>query len=192
MMIISWFLAAFVAFVPNFTAAVVTPAGNTFGSTAFLTPTLALTAQHVAGKELDIAFIQCGPEVLPGVVIKSSIAVDLALVQLLRPCTAVDSIRILTEDPPENAELTIQGYPAGGPRKTTHASVAGYEKITYEDGYSRFVMMLDGRVTGGNSGGPVIYEGGLAGIVSAGLCYSKSACYGAAIPASVIQNFLGM
>lgn len=184
-------LTAFLFTTPNFVAPVRTIGGDTFGSTALLKPDLAITAQHVAGRYLDIMFIRCGDTVIPGMVVKSSFEYDLALVHLIRPCTAVDTLPLMIEDVPEGAPVLIQGYPAGGPRKTTHAAVAGYEWILYEDGLKRYVQMLDGQVTGGNSGGPVIFNGKLAGIISAGLCYSVSACYGAAIPASEILKFIG-
>ena len=186
-------LLALLLSAPNYTLPVLVEDGSTIASAALLAPSIALTAEHAVKGLYAKVIVQCGEEQIVGFSVKTSVVADLALVMLSRPCYAVATVEVATGDPEEGDFVLIQGYPAGGPRKSTGAVVSGYERVPYQDGYRRHVMMLDGRVTGGNSGGPVLAKNGtLVGIVSAGICYSVSACYGAAIPASDIRIFLGL
>ncbi len=177
---------------PNFTLPILGGDGRTIASAALLNPIFALTAQHATDGLGKPVFLRCGDGETIGFVVKESTVADLALIKLEEPCLRVDTVTLATRNPLEATWVLIQGYPAGGARKATSALVSSYERVLYQDGYRRHVMLLDGRVTGGNSGGPVLAKGILVGIISAGICYSVSACYGAAIPISDIRKFLGM
>jgi S1-C subfamily serine protease len=183
---------------PNYSVPILDLEGDTVASAALLSPTHALTAAHAVEGLYEPVFMRCGKELMFGIVTKFDAAADLAVVDTLIPCNSVTVLAIASTNPDEGTRIVVQGYPAGGPRRTTSGVVSGYDKITFEDRSSkpRPVMISDVLIAGGNSGGPAVANNVLVGIVQAKICFGTPrglvpACYSILAPPSLIRSFLG-
>lgn len=189
------FLLASVAIsLANHTLPVIDRNERVIATATLLTPALALTAAHAVAEQNSLAFLRCGSLLTPAVVVKTSAAVDLALVALTFECLDVKPLDLATAEPDEGETFLVQGYPGGRSRKTISATVSSYDELAGESGAPPCkVMMFDARIVGGNSGGPGIYRGRLVGIVSGYFVFtvgSQRVSYGILIPLSVILAFL--
>ena len=154
-----------------------------------------LTAAHAMAPTTKI---MCGTDIVDVRIIKISMVIDLALLELATPCTAVDTTALAAGQPEEGAALIIQGHPGGGPtRKTLHGYEAPYDDITTPTSVHHS-MIMDARIHGGSSGGPVLNKHGeLVGIVQGKLCLGRNlpdrqppTCFGTAILLDTIKAFL--
>lgn len=183
----------------------ITESGSTVASAALLTPWLALTANHAVPATPDdggyaVTVMRCGEQLIAGVVTKRLAIVDLALVELAQQCTSVDVTPLADANAEEGASLAWQGYPNGGPRKVMRGTAAGYQVEEYGPNDHRFVLIVDGRMIPGHSGGPVLNDSGLlVGIVSGTLCFGgkvpggmPAQCVGIVVPLSVIKAFIAI
>lgn len=183
---------------PNYSVPVLDLEGDTIGSAALLTESTFLTAAHVVDGLHEPVFMKCGKDLIFGFVSKIDVYADLALVNTLIPCKTVTVLTVAGKNPEEGTRIIVQGYPAGGPRRTTAGVVSGYDQIVFEDRSSkgRPVMISDVLIAGGNSGGPAVANNVLVGIVQAKICFGTPrglvpACYSILAPPSLILGFLG-
>lgn len=182
---------------PNYTVPILDLEGDTVASAALLSPTQALTAAHAVDGLHQPVFMKCGKELIFGFVSQLDVYADLALIKTLIPCRTVTVLTLAKDNPEEGTQIMIQGYPAGGPRRTTTGVVSGYDRLVFEDRdpRSRFIMISDVLIAGGNSGGPAIANNVLVGIVQAKMCFNTPrglvpACYAILAPPSLIRAFL--
>jgi S1-C subfamily serine protease len=187
-------VASFAISLANHTLPVVNRSERVVATATLLTPNWALTAAHAVADQGAVAFLRCGTLLTPAVVARKKAEVDLALIQLVFPCEAVKSLELADVEPDEGEAFLVQGYPAGGPRRTLSATVSSYDELAPTDGFpTRKVMLFDGHIIGGNSGGPGVYKGKLIGIVSGYFTYivgTQTMTYGILIPLSVVRAFL--
>lgn len=186
--------AAFAA-APVYTVPVLDLEGDTICSAALLSPTTALTAAHCVDSAFAPVLMKCGKEFTFGLVTKYSVEDDLAVVDTFMPCEAATVLKVAEKDPDEGTDILVQGHPGGGPRTTTAGVVSRYDYIVWPRLPPRYVMISDATVSGGNSGGPAIINGTLAGICQAKLCLNSPAgivpsCYSIFAPPSLIRKFL--
>lgn len=161
---------------------------DAIGSASLLGPQLALTAAHVITKTDNV--VACMNGYIRAKLSKFDVKSDLATLVLERPCSGVDISPLAAKDADAGVSVTIQGYPNGA-RRTNAALVADYAELS-GSAATRTYMLFDGKVEGGNSGGPVLNrQGELVGMVQGKICYNRgdSVCYGAAIPLKTIRKF---
>lgn len=187
-------VASFAISLANHTLPIVNRQERVIATATLLTPNFALTAAHAVADKNSLSFLRCGDSLTPGVVVKTNPAVDLALIQLVFECVNVKPIEMADFEPEEGEQFLVQGYPGGGARKTLQATVSSYDELAEKSGAPPCkVMMFDGHIIGGNSGGPGIYKGQLVGIVSGYFVYTvgdHKVTYGILIPLSVVLTFL--
>ena len=178
---------------PNRSLALLAPSGNAGASAVLLGPEAVLTAAH-AVREVTPLFV-CGKERIKGSLVRLDALADLALLALEKPCNQVDVTPMASVQEPDGAPVYTQGYPGTNARHTSAGIVASHEVI--ESVPPRLYMVMDVRISAGNSGGPVINSAGLlVGIVHGKICFSPegpgmaATCYGLAVPITVIKDFL--
>lgn len=170
--------------------------GHNVAAGALLTPTTVLTAAHVIDKGQRTATVGCAGAAIEALVANISRSIDLALLHLTQPCYAVELTAISPIRADEGTLVMWQGYPGGDGRKTMRGSVSSYELVDWGTGGKsdiRFVMVLDGRVIPGHSGGPVLAGDSmlLVGIVVGVQCYNSTPqCVGVAVPRDIVYRFL--
>lgn len=86
--------------------------------------------------------------------------------------------------------LTVYGYPLGGDKlSTTRGIVSRMEHNTYTLTNQKFLIgQTDAAINSGNSGGPVLSNGRVAGVAFAGLTQADNIGY--FIPVNILNNFL--
>jgi S1-C subfamily serine protease len=161
-----------------------------------LSEVAALTSAHAVDASLQE--FACGNEVVKGKIARLDMKADLAIFALERPCKKVDISKLGSITEAEGNQIAIQGFPGSNVRRTTSGVVADYEVIGGPP-VPRLYMVMDLRVSGGNSGGPVLNtKGELVGVVQGKICYNVAqpgdgvvpTCYGLAIPLVTIKAFL--
>jgi hypothetical protein len=186
-------VASFAISLANHTLPVINREERVIATATLLAPSWALTAAHAVADRGSLAFVRCGNALTPALVVKTKADVDLALLELVYQCLSVQPIGLSDVDPEEGEPFVIQGYPGGRSLKTNSALVSSYDQLAETGLPPCRVMMFDGRVVGGNSGGPGVYHGKLVGIVSGYFVYSvgtQKVTFGILIPISVINRFL--
>lgn len=149
-----------------------------------------LTANHVAEGFGSTVTIMCGSAPIDGITMAVSPKLDLAIVALAEPCRQHPIGRLAKHNPRIGSRITLVGFPAGMFRMATQGIVSAYESIEYSAD-RKYSLITDATVFGGNSGGPVFdSQHRIVGIVSAGYCLGRGACYGVIVPISSIQAFL--
>ena len=116
---------------------------------------------------------------------------DLALLGVDEPAFFRDAKCIpLGELPALGDPVTVLGFPIGGERlSVTEGVVSRLELTTYaQNERDLLTVQIDAAVNSGNSGGPVIQDGRLAGIAFQALDDAQNIGY--VIPAPVVQHFL--
>lgn len=149
-----------------------------------------LTANHVAEGTGSSVTVLCGNEYIDGIATDVSPKYDLALVELAADCRQHPKARLAQRDPAVGSRIRIVGYPAGMFRMVTTGLVSAYHGIEYRSDV-KHSLVTDATLYGGNSGGPVFDDKHrVVGIVSAGYCLGRGACFGVIVPLSSIQAFL--
>ncbi len=101
----------------------------------------------------------------------------------IKPIPLADSL------PPLKSKINIMGYPTGGDTISfTEGVVSRIELAAYNYGTAALRIQVDAAVNPGNSGGPGIIEGKVAGIVLSVLKEAENIGY--LIPAEVVRHFL--
>ena len=156
-----------------------------------LSKRLLVTNHHVVD-DGETVVVQCGDDVLPGMVLGVSKTDDLALIALSRECaSAVPSE--LGDELDLGERVWVVGFPL---REFAVKSgiVTRYRQIRNSENNALRAGLTDGQVLPGNSGGPVLDSAGrLVGIAVGRLCVQLAdgaSCEGAFIPAETIRAFL--
>ena len=116
---------------------------------------------------------------------------DLALVEIEDKSFFNGTVPLKMGTLPEIQEkLTVYGYPLGGDKlSTTQGIVSRMEHNTYTLTNRKFLIgQTDAAINSGNSGGPVVSKGKVAGVAFAGLNSADNIGY--FIPVNILNNFL--
>lgn len=116
---------------------------------------------------------------------------DLALVEIEDKSFFNGTVPLKLGTLPEIQEkLTVYGYPLGGDKlSTTQGIVSRMEHNTYTLTNRKFLIgQTDAAINSGNSGGPVVSKGKVAGVAFAGLNSADNIGY--FIPVNILNNFL--
>jgi S1-C subfamily serine protease len=116
---------------------------------------------------------------------------DLAVLKLEAPQDLGDVKALaFTESLPKlKSKVTVMGYPTGGDALSlTEGVVSRVEFASYAYGTAALRIQVDAAVNPGNSGGPGIIDGKVAGLVFSGLREAENIGY--LIPAEVVRHFL--
>lgn len=116
---------------------------------------------------------------------------DLALVEIEDKSFFKGTVPLKLGTLPEIQEkLTVYGYPLGGDKlSTTQGIVSRMEHNTYTLTNRKFLIgQTDAAINSGNSGGPVVSKGKVAGVAFAGLNSADNIGY--FIPVNILNNFL--
>ena len=116
---------------------------------------------------------------------------DLALVEIEDKSFFKGTVPLKLGTLPEIQEkLTVYGYPLGGDKlSTTQGIVSRMEHNTYTLTHRKFLIgQTDAAINSGNSGGPVVSKGKVAGVAFAGLNSADNIGY--FIPVNILNNFL--
>lgn len=118
---------------------------------------------------------------------------DLALVEVIDPDFFADTsqLEFHREIPPLGSLVEAYGFPAGGRRITvTRGIVSRVDYALYNHSARDYhlIVQIDAAVNPGNSGGPVLRDGKIVGIVFQGVQPSENV--GHVIPITVIDHFL--
>lgn len=92
--------------------------------------------------------------------------------------------------PKQGDTVNVYGFPVGGEELSrTKGVVSRVEVSTYFHSYKSFLnMQIDAPLNSGNSGGPVIKDGRIAGVAFQN--YNNAESIGYAIPTEIIRHFL--
>jgi S1-C subfamily serine protease len=128
-----------------------------------------LTNAHVVMFASEI-FVQLrqGGDQLTAKTVAISPGIDLALVELVDPAAIKDLAPVpLAEALPEvKSKVSVFGYPTGGDdQSVTDGIVSRIEFTNYNFGTSGLRVQVDAALNPGNSGGPAIQDGKIAGLV---------------------------
>ena len=116
---------------------------------------------------------------------------DLALVEIEDKSFFKGTVPLKLGTLPEIQEkLTVYGYPLGGDKlSTTQGIVSRMEHNTYTLTNRKFLIgQTDAAINSGNSGGPAVSKGKVAGVAFAGLNSADNIGY--FIPVNILNNFL--
>ena len=140
-----------------------------------------LTAHHVIDGQPPFVALLHGDQVLPAMVLGSDPAVDMALLEAVRPDSASDIPAVAMRNPaPADVGSPVQlvGYPQGGPLTVSYG---GLVSRVWED-----EILTTASAAGGNSGGPMFDAcGEVLGVLWAGSPDSNFSHSSAAVQAAI-------
>jgi S1-C subfamily serine protease len=117
--------------------------------------------------------------------------VDLALLTVDNPDFFDNTPFVPLADLPEiQQEVMVMGFPIGGDTLSMTAGIVSrIEHQRYvHSGMNFLAIQLDAAINSGNSGGPVLTQHGLVGVVMQSLEYSENIGY--VVPVPLVQHFL--
>ena len=143
--------------------------GGAIGTGFLLSPRLVATVEHVVDGATVINLKSAGKVVAHGTVIGDDSARDLALIRSSAPITGFH-FKLATRAPELGEDVSALGFPLGLPLTVTRGSVSGSGRTVPIDGLKRRnLIQTDAAVNPGNSGGPLITDGGaVVGLVDLG------------------------
>jgi S1-C subfamily serine protease len=116
---------------------------------------------------------------------------DLAVVELVDPAPLQDvkPVSLADELPQSKSQISVYGYPTGGDDlSVTDGIVSRIEFASYNYGTAGVRVQVDAALNPGNSGGPAIQDGKIAGLVFSKIQEAENIGY--LIPPEEIQAFL--
>jgi serine protease Do len=145
---------------------VTTCESSSTGSGFLIAPDLVVTAAHVVADASAIG-VSTSQGNAPASVLGINVLADLALVQTSRPFDG-HLFGFEPVDPPLGTEVAALGYPLGAPLGFTKGTVSGVNReFPSNSGTMQNIIQTDAAINHGNSGGPLLTQGGLvAGVVS--------------------------
>ncbi len=117
--------------------------------------------------------------------------IDLALVELDDPKALADvaPVSLADELPQPKSRISVYGFPTGGDDlSVTDGIVSRIEFTSYNYGAAGVRVQVDAALNPGNSGGPAIQDGKIAGLVFSKIQEAENIGY--LIPPEEIQSFL--
>jgi S1-C subfamily serine protease len=151
-----------------------------------------ITNAHVVS---DHTFIQVRlsghPDKYTARVVDVAHEVDLALLTVDNPDFFDNTPFVPLADLPEiQQEVMVMGFPLGGDTLSMTAGIVSrieHQKYVHS-GMKFLAIQLDAAINSGNSGGPVLTQHGLVGVVMQSLEYSENIGY--VVPVPLVQHFL--
>ena len=142
-----------------------------------------LTAHHVIDGQPPFVALLHGDQVLPAMVLGSDPAVDMALLEVVRPDSASDIPVVAMRNPVAadvGSPVHLVGYPQGGPLTVSYGGVVSR---VWED-----EILTTASAAGGNSGGPMFDAcGEVLGVLWAGSPDSNFSHSSAAVQAAIAR-----
>jgi S1-C subfamily serine protease len=151
-----------------------------------------LTNAHVVMYASEV-FVQLrqGGDQLTAKVTAVAPGIDLALVELVDPSglAGIEPLSLSDDLPQPKSQVTVYGYPTGGDDLSiTDGIVSRIEFTGYNFGTAGLRIQVDAALNPGNSGGPGIQDGKIAGLVFSGIREADNIGY--LIPPEEIAAFL--
>ena len=128
---------------------------------------------------------------LPARVKAISVAMDLALLELLDPAglAGLPAATLAQPRPAVGAKVATFGYPIGGETlSVTEGSISRIEHAPYNDGEGGLRIQIDAAINPGNSGGPAAVGGEVIGLCFSGIRGADNIGY--VIPNEEVRRFL--
>lgn len=151
-----------------------------------------LTNAHVVLFASEV-FVQLktGGDQLTAKVLAVAPGIDLALIELVDPSAIehLDEVPIADDLPQVKSQVSVYGYPTGGDdQSVTDGIVSRIEFTSYNYGAAGVRVQVDAALNPGNSGGPAIQKGQIAGLVFSKIEEADNIGY--LIPPEEIRAFL--
>jgi len=163
-----------------------------YGSGVIIEGRRILTNAHVVESAVGIEVKRAdGSERFPAKVVFISHDADLALVEVENPRFFENAPAIPIGDMPKlQQEVVVYGFPIGGVTLSITSGIVSRVEI---DAYMQsrrnlLSVQIDAAINEGNSGGPVVSDGAVAGIAMQGMDDADNVGY--MIPSPVIRHFL--
>jgi S1-C subfamily serine protease len=151
-----------------------------------------LTNAHVVSYASEVLVqLRKGGDKLPAKVTAIAPGIDLAIVELDDPTKldGLEPLELATELPEPKSSINVYGYPTGGDELSVTSGIVS--RIEYADYYYETVgvrVQVDAALNPGNSGGPAIQDGKIAGLVFSKIVEADNIGY--LIPPEEIAAFL--
>jgi S1-C subfamily serine protease len=151
-----------------------------------------LTNAHVVSYASDVQVqLRKGGDKLPAKVTAIAPGIDLAIVELKDPkkLEGIEPLSLATELPQPKSNITVYGFPTGGDELSITDGIVS--RIEYADYYFETVgvrIQVDAALNPGNSGGPAIQDGKIAGLVFSKIVEADNIGY--LIPPEEIEAFM--
>ncbi|BBO33677.1 S1C family serine protease [Lacipirellula parvula] len=151
-----------------------------------------LTNAHVVLHASEVLVqLRQGGDQLRGKVTAIAPGIDLALVELVDPAGlgGITPLSLATDLPKLKSHISVYGYPQGGDDlSVTDGIVSRIEYASYNYGAWGTRVQVDAALNPGNSGGPAIQDGKIAGLVFSKIQEADNIGY--LIPPEEIESFL--
>lgn len=151
-----------------------------------------LTNAHVVMYASEVFVqLQKGGDQLTAKVTAIAPGIDLAVVELADPSglEGIAPISLSDDLPQIKSQVSVYGYPTGGDDlSVTDGIVSRIEFTSYNFGAAGVRIQVDAALNPGNSGGPAIQDGKIAGLVFSGIREAENIGY--LIPPDEIAAFL--
>lgn len=162
----------------------VTCSGLSIGSSFAVAATTLVTNRHVVAGAQQLQLDTATGRSVRVRVAGTAFLQDLAIVRTAQPVSPV--LSLATADPRVGLPVTAVGFPLGGAITATHGRVLGYQRDPLGDNAGR-VIVTDAFATHGNSGGPLLSDGGaVVGVVYA----ADGRGHSLAIPVTALRRIL--
>jgi S1-C subfamily serine protease len=162
------------------------------GSGAVIAGQRILTNAHVVNYASEVLIqLRKGGDKLPAKVTAIAPGIDLAIVELNDPSRldGIESLQLATELAHPKSNITVYGYPTGGDELSITDGIVS--RIEFADYYYETVgvrVQVDAALNPGNSGGPAIQDGKIAGLVFSKIIEADNIGY--LIPPEEIETFM--
>jgi S1-C subfamily serine protease len=151
-----------------------------------------LTNAHVVMHASEILIqLRKGGDTHVGKVTAIAPGIDLAVVELSDPSVleGIDTVELADDLPQIKSQVSVYGYPQGGEDlSVTDGIVSRIEFASYNFGMAGLRVQVDAALNPGNSGGPAIQNGKIAGLVFSKIQEADNIGY--LIPPEEIKAFL--
>lgn len=162
------------------------------GSGAILPGGRILTNAHVVSHASQVLVqLRKGGDKLPAHVVAVGPRIDLAVVELDDPTPIADlpGLKVAEELPEIKTQVSVYGYPTGGSDLSVTAGIVSRIEFTsYYYSGAGVRVQVDAALNSGNSGGPAIQNGEIAGLVFSRMREADNIGY--LIPPEEISTFL--
>lgn len=138
------------------------------GSGVIISPGRVLTNAHVVMNSAEVTLQPFNTsDEIPAKVVSLGAGIDLAILEYgqTQALADVQPLAFAEKSPGARATVRVYGYPAGGDSQSvTEGIISRIEHAAYRYGSAGLRMQIDAAVNSGNSGGPAIVDGKIAGL----------------------------